>query len=419
MRTVITGAGVVSPLGCSVEEMIDALTSNRIGIGPAPWLRPGEDRVSHYAPVRGFDPARWLTPTVEKGTDLFAQFALAATMQAVEAAGLTELDARRTAVVHGTSMGGMRSLMLAQFEAEQHGIEAIDRKTMIKIWPNMASAQIAMHWELHGTQLTICTACASSLDALGTAQALIGSGQADVALVGATEGGLTRADGTADAEFVPASFHCQAFYGMTTVEPDPARASLPFDVARSGIVTGEGSAALIVESADHAQARGAEILAELVGYASLADGYHPSSPDPTGTWEAEAMSQAIDRAGLTPDEVDVLFAHATATPKGDEAEILAINAVHGERENPIPVTALKGHLGHTGAASGAMSVIAAIHTLRTGIFPNVAGTTDVDPAVRFRVVTGQPLEVSAGVAQINSFGFGGQDASIILRRWDG
>lgn len=415
MTAVITGAGIVSPLGCDVDAVLAALDANEIGVAPAPWLRPGDERVTHYAPVRGFDPAAWMAPQVERGSDLFAQFALAATAQAVDAAGLEDLDARRTAVVHGTSMGGMGSLMRAQYDAERGGAAAVDPKTMIKVWPNMAASQIAMRWGLHGPQLTICTACASSLDALGTAAGLVASGRVDVALVGGTEGGLTLPDGTADGDYVPASYRSQAAYGMTTAEPDPTRASLPFDVNRSGIVSGEGSAALVIESLEHARARGAPVLAEVAGYASLADAYHPSSPEPTGRWEAEAMAMALADGGEEAAAVDALYAHATATPKGDEAEIRAVNALHGERSDPLPVTSLKGHLGHTGAGSGAMAVIAALRTFRDGTFPNVGGTTDPDPEARFWVVTGAPAKVDARVIQVNSFGFGGQDASVVLR----
>jgi 3-oxoacyl-[acyl-carrier-protein] synthase II len=203
---------------------------------------------------------------------------------------------------------------------------------------------------------------------------------------------------------------------METASTDRLRASLPFDRARSGIVTGEGSAMVVLERAGHARARGATPLAEVVGYASLADGYHPSSPDPTGRWEAAAMADAISDAGISADRIGALIAHGTATPKGDTAEILAINAVHGRRPGPLPVTSLKGHLGHTGASSGAMGVIAGVTALTQGSFPNTAGTTDVDPEAEFRVVTGQPIDVDVSYLQVNAFGFGGQDSSLVLRR---
>ena len=414
-HVVVTGQGAVSPLGIGAEPMLAGLWDNQVRIGPAPWTRPG-DPFAWWAVVPGFEPRDWMDEKVVAGTDLFAQFALAAAVQAVTDAGLDRLDPVRTAVVHGTSMGGSRALMKAQYQYDTAGPAAVERKTMIQIWPNMAAAQIAMRYGLHGPQLTVCTACASALDAVGIARSLIRSGQVDVAIVGGTEGGLPAASGQADGDFVPAMYIGQASYGMTTAERDPARASLPFDVHRSGIVTGEGSAALVLESPAHARARGARVLAEITGHATLADSYHPSSPNPAGTWEARAIQLALDDAATKPEQVSALIAHATATPKGDAAEITAINSIYRERHVPLPVCSLKGHLGHTGAASGAMSIMAAARAMRRGSFPNTAGTRDVDPAADFDVVTGRPVPLDVDVVQINAFGFGGQNSSVVVRR---
>ncbi|HET9969122.1 MAG TPA: beta-ketoacyl-[acyl-carrier-protein] synthase family protein [Streptosporangiaceae bacterium] len=414
----VTGRGAVTPLGIGVAPMLVGLWANQVAIAPAPWSesRPG-DPFAWWAVVPGFDPHDWMDERVVAGTDLFAQFALAAAVQAVDDAGLSDqLDPVRTAVVHGTSMGGSRALLKAQHQYETGGAAAVERKTMIQIWPNMAAAQIAMRFRLHGPQLTVCTACASALDAIGVARSLIRDGLADVAIVGGTEGGLPTASGEADGDFVPAMYVGQAAYGMTTGERDPARASLPFDVHRSGIVTGEGSAALVLESPAHAAARGARVLAEVTGFATLADSYHPSSPEPAGTWEARAMQLALDDAGTPPEQVSALIAHATATPKGDAAEIAAINSAYRPRRTPLPVSSHKGHMGHTGAASGAVSVIAAAHAMRVGSFLNIAGTRDVDPAAEFDVVTGQPAVLDVDVVQVNAFGFGGQDSSVVVRR---
>ena len=417
---VITGRGTVSPLGTGVPRLITGLLSNEVAVRPAPWADPGDDTgdntVAWWTAVPDFRPLDWMDDRVEAGTDLFAQFALAAAEQAVREAGLAEFDPRRTAVVHGTSMGGMRALLKGQHQLERSGPQAIDRKTVIKIWPNMAAAQIAMRYGLHGPQITVCTACASSIDAIGTAARLIADGRADVAIAGGTEGGFPLASGEPDGEFVPVNFYCQARFNMESPATDRLRASLPFDRARAGIVTGEGSAMVVLERAERARSRGATALAEVVGYAALADGYHPSSPDPTGQWEAAAMTDAIGDAGLAPGQIGALIAHGTATPKGDTAEIRAINAVHGGRAAALPVTSLKGHLGHTGASSGAMGVIAAVTTLTQGLFPNTAGTRDVDPEADFRVVTGQPAVLDVSCVQVNAFGFGGQDSSLVLRR---
>ena len=406
-KVVITGRGIIAPMGNSVTEYLDALRDNVSGVGRITW--PGEDESFWFAPVRDFDATQWMSDKVADGTDPFAQWALAATEQAKIDAGLGDLDPERTGVVHGTSMGGTRSLSAAQRGYERDGAKGVDRKTMIRILPNMAGSQVAMRYSLHGPLLTLTTACASSNDAIGNATRLIRSGEADVVITGGTEA-VTLGDG----DFAPAWYFAQAQYGMITNSTDERRTLTPFDRDRTGIVIGDGSAMFVLESEEHALARGATILAEVAGYASLADGPHPSAPEPNGTWEALVMRKALANASLEPARVDAIYAHATGTAKGDTAEIRAINAVHGGRD--LPVTGIKGHTGHTGAASGAMSALAALETFSSGMLPNAFGTDVVDPEADFRVITDKPATVEAEVIQINSFGFGGQNASLVLRR---
>ncbi|GAA1655307.1 beta-ketoacyl-[acyl-carrier-protein] synthase II [Mycolicibacterium murale] len=407
-RVVITGRGIIAPNGNSVTDYLDGLRNNVSGIGRISW--PGETDTFWFAPVRDFEATDWMDAKVADGTDLFAQWALAATEQARIDAGLDDFDSERTGVVHGTSMGGTRSLSEAQRAYERDGAAGVDRKTMIRILPNMAGSQLCMRYGLHGPLLTLTTACASSNDAIGNAARLIRSGEADVALTGGTEA-VTLGDG----DFAPAWYFAQAQYGMITNSTDERRTLTPFDQSRTGIVIGDGSAMFVIESEEHALARGATILAEIAGYASLADGPHPSAPDPNGTWEALVMRKALANADIEPEQVDALYAHATGTAKGDTAEIRAINTVHGGRD--LAVTGIKGHTGHTGAASGAMSAVAALETFASGMFPNAFGTDVVDPDADFQVITQKPAHVDADVIQINSFGFGGQNASLVLRRY--
>jgi 3-oxoacyl-[acyl-carrier-protein] synthase II len=415
---VITGTGIVSPLGSSVDEFLAGLLSNTVTVQPAPWVDEARGVYFWYSVVSGFEPTEWMDKVVADGTDLFAQWTLAAAEQCVAQSGLSDLNPRRTAVIHGTSAGGVRALLRAQHDFDARGVQAIDRKTMIKVLPNMAASQISMRWHLHGPQLTITTACASSVDAIGNAARLIADGRVDVAIAGGTEGGFALASGAPDGDFIPAFLLSQISYGMMTGPGDRLRASLPFDTNRSGIVTSEGAAMLVLENEDHARARGARILARVVGYGSLADGFHPSSPEPSGEWEAATMREAQDEAGVGPADIDLLIAHGTATPKGDTSEIRAINTVFGGRQVPLPVISIKGHVGHTGGSSGAMAAIVAMNAMATGVLPNTAGTTDIDPEVEFRVIIKDPIDIDARVVQINSFGFGGQDASMILKRVD-
>ena len=411
----ITGTGIVSALGLDVERFHQRLMAGEVAIRPAPWAVP-QGRKAWWATVTGFVPRDWMDAQVEAGTDLFAQFALAAAQQAVRQAGLEAFDPERTGVVHGTSIGGARAVMKAQHLLETAGPEAIPRKTEIQIWPNMAAAQIAIRYKLHGPSLTVTTACASSLDAIGTAVRLISGGYADVMIAGATEGGISLAGGGADGDFVPAMFHTSALYGMDAPSDDPRRAMLPFDAKRNGIVVGEGSAMLVLERGDHARARGASILGYVRGYGSLADAFHPSSPEPTGKWEARAMQLAIQDAGIEPDAVEALIAHATGTPKGDTAEIRAINHVHGDRRRKLPVASIKGHIGHSGASSGGMAIITGLQGMREDCFVHTANTDEPDPEAKFDVVIEAPRSMAWRTLQVNSFGFGGQNASLIVTR---
>ena len=410
----ITGMGIVSALGCDCEEFHRRLMVGEMAIRAAPWAVEG--RSAWCGTVTDFAPRDWMDEQIEAGTDLFAQFALAAAQQAFQQAGIEDVDRERIGVVHGTSIGGARALMKAQYLLDTGGPASIPRKTAIQIWPNMAAAQIAMLYGLHGPSLTVTTACASSLDAIGTAAQMLTNGQADVMLAGATEGGISLAGGGSDGEFIPVMFHTTSLYGMDAPAADPKRAMLPFDRKRNGIVVGEGSAMLVLERGERARRRGAKIHGYLRGYGSLADAFHPSSPEPSGKWEARAMELALADAGIEAAQVDALIAHATGTPKGDTAEIRAINRVHGERRIPLPVASIKGHIGHSGAASGGMAIITGLLGLTEGRFVHTAGTDEPDREARFDIVIERPRAIQGSNLQVNSFGFGGQNASVIVSR---
>lgn len=421
MRIAITGMGVVSPIGADVGSFSANLLAGRLGIREAPWSDAAGRPMLFGKVTDDFVASAVLDERIVRGTDGFARFALAACEEAIAHAGLDAegaLDRFRTGVVHGTSMGGMFTLARAQWALENDGIDAVDPKMQIKIWPNMAAAQICMAHDLHGPSMTVTTACASSLDALGTAAGYLNGGVADVVLCGGTEGGYT-CDDPSEEGFVPASTAAEISYGMSSGGADPTRAMLPFAADRAGIVSGEGSAFFVLETEEHATARGATVHAWLTGYGSLADAHHPSSPEPHGRWERLVMEQAQASAGIAPSDVDALIAHATGTPKGDEAEIRALNSLFVDGGNDdIVVTGLKGHTGHTGAGSGAMNLIAGIHAMHHGHLVNVAGTTTLDPEIRFDVPLREPTAVDVDVLQVNSFGFGGQNASIVVERPD-
>ena len=286
-EVVITGLGIVSPYGCNIHEYYDRLAACEIALKPTPWMPP--EAGSWFSGVPDFNPEDWMSAQVADGSDRFAQFALAGVKQALEHAGIEELHPLRTAIVMGTSMGGTRAVERGQHLLETQGPAAVPRKLQILIWPNMAAAQIAMAYHLHGPFMTVTTACAGGVDSIGTACRFIQNGQADVAITGATEG-------TGGLEFMSALGANAVAYGMTKPADDPSKVCRPFDRDRTGIAGCEGAGMFVLESREHAEARGAKIHGVIRGYANLADAYHPSSPNPTGEWEALVMRQALEEA---------------------------------------------------------------------------------------------------------------------------
>jgi 3-oxoacyl-[acyl-carrier-protein] synthase II len=405
----ITGMGVISSLSHNVDDFCRKLSEGEVAVGPTPWNN--EDGLENVwmSKVENFEPADWMDPRVVDGTDRFAQYAIAAAVQAVDDCGIVDLDAERTAVVMGTACAGAETIAESQRGLDAEGPSGVDRKLQLKAWPNMAAGQIALRWELHGPLLTVSTACASSIDAIGAAARLIERGDCDVAIVGGCD--------SARAQVI---LIAAGRYGMYTSQPDPLKACRPFNTERFGIMGGEGAGVVILERADLAKARGAKIHGYVRGYASLSDSYHPSSSHPDGKWETRTMEKAIDDADLPggPDDVDALIAHGTGTPLGDVAEINAINAVFGDREQDrrLKVASIKGHVGHTAGAAGVMAVMAAVHSMKEGALVPTAGTTDVEPSADFDVVINRPSPGPLSTMQINGFGFGGQNASLVVSR---
>ena len=403
----ITGLGVISSIGLNVSDFNRNLSAGNAAVGPTPWEgEPGLENV-WISRVQGFDPSDWMDDRVVAGTDPFAQYALAAAVQAVDGSGLGALDGERTAVIFGTSCAGVVSLTEAQRGFDERGVSGVSRKLQIQAWPNMAAGQIALRYELHGPLLTICTACASSIDAIGAAARAIERGECDVAITGGS-----------DATWAQMVLIAAGLYGMLQPQPDPKKACRPFNVERFGIMGGEGAGALILERGELARARGARIHGYLRGYASLSDGFHPSSSHPDGRWESRTMEKAIAEGDLAPAAVDAVIAHGTGTPKGDIAEIHALNRVFaGERDEPLRVTSIKGHVGHTAGAAGVMGVLAALHSMESGALVPTAGTTEVDSAAEFEVPLGHaPMPCRLETLLVNGFGFGGQNASLLLSK---
>ncbi len=394
----VTGMGIVSPIGSTIQSFWRHLLAGKRAIAPMPdgsrlsgnalWAAVGDDFLEQSS----------LPHSALRNTDRFTQYAMVATQEALTRARLDPPDA--TAVIVGNTMGGFPLVA----ESQTHfldGARNVTPKLMALVIPNMASALIAMHWKLHGPQLAVSTACASSLDAIGLASGMIERGEIDVAIAGGSETLLS-----------PIVYESLVRAGALSRNDDVGQASRPFDVDRDGFVMGDGAGILVLERAERARARGVEILARIRGYACVADAYHITSPDPSARYEIHAMRDAIERAGNAGKECRVVYAHATGTIVGDAAESRAIDEVYSDGR-PI-VTSIKGHLGHSMASAGAMCAIAGINGMHEGRIPPTMGTKHVDPDTRFDLVTAQPRASTYSVFQVNAFGFGGQNASLIL-----
>jgi 3-oxoacyl-[acyl-carrier-protein] synthase II len=396
----VTGVGIVSPIGSTTASFWKNLLDGKRAIAPMPERSRVSGNGFWAAVSDDFLDETSLPPSALRNTDRFTQYAMVATSAALEQAKL-DPPAQRTAVILGNTMGGFPQVADAQTRFLESGGRTVTPKLMALVIPNMASALIAMHWKLHGPQLAISTACASSLDAIGLASGMIERGELDAAITGGSETLLS-----------PLVYESLVRAGALSRNPDVTLASRPFDIERDGFVMGDGAAVLILERIERAAARGAKILARIRGYGSIADAYHITSPDPSATYEVLAMREAIERSGDAGKACALVFAHATGTIVGDAAESRAIDRVYAER--PAIVTSIKGHLGHSMASAGAMSAIAGIAGLHDGRIPPTLGTRRLDPGTRFDLVMSRQRMHSYSAFQVNAFGFGGQNASLIV-----
>lgn len=396
----VTGLGIVSPVGSTAASFWQHLLEGKRAIAPMPDGAYLSGNRFWAAVEDGFLGGSSLPLTALRNTDRFTQFAMVAAQEALERARLTPPP--ETAVILGNTMGGFPFVAESQTRFLD-GARNVTPKLMALVIPNMASASIAMHWKLHGPQLAVSTACASSLDAIGLAAGMIERAEIETAIAGGSETLLS-----------PIVYESLVRAGALSRNPDAASASRPFDVDRDGFVMGDGAGILVLERAERARARGAHVLARIRGYGCVADAYHITSPEPSARYEVQAMRTALQASGDAHESCHVVYAHATGTIVGDAAEARAIDEIYADRR--AVVTSIKGHLGHSMASAGAMCAIAGIRGMHEGVIPPTMGTQRIDPAARFDLVTAQPRRYSYAAFQVNAFGFGGQNASLVISR---
>jgi 3-oxoacyl-[acyl-carrier-protein] synthase II len=418
MRIVVTGQGLVSPLGCGVEDVWAKLLQGQSGVRRlAPEVAP--DVAAQVAGVvpgpeepLGFDVDKAVPAKDQKKMDRFIQFALAAADEAIAQAEWTPQDEagrERTATVIASGIGGFPAIAEAVRLTDARGTRRLSPFTVPAFLSNLAAGWVSIRYGFKGPIGTPVTACAAGVQAIGDAARLIRAGEADVAICGGAEAAIDRVSLGA----FTASRALSSNFNDT-----PERASRPFDADREGFVMGEGAGILVIESLDHALARGAVPIAELVGYGTSADAFHLTAGPEDGSGAQRAMRTAIAQAGITPDQIGHLNAHATSTPVGDKGELAAIRAVFGDKPR-LAISATKSATGHLLGAAGGIEAIFTVLALRDGVAPPTLNLEHPDPlAEGLDIVAKASRRVSTDYALSNGFGFGGVNASVIFKRWD-
>ena len=402
--------GVISPLGETVQEYWDALVQGRSGIGPMTLCDPTGFPCRIAGEVTSFDPTSYIDSKEARRMARFSQLAVASALRAMEHAGLngSNMDPEEAGVLMGNGNGGMPV-------TEENARVLFERGGMKEspffipmVLPNMAAAHVSRLLGLKGYTNTVITACAAGTQAIGEGAEVIRRGTAKVIVSGGTEAGI-----------------CQLSLGgfsvikaLSSNNEDPAKASRPFEAHRDGFVPGEGAGAFVLEEMEFALSRGANILAEVVGYGVSSDAFHPVHPDDNGDGAARAMRWALADAGVRPDEIDYINAHGTSTPINDAVETLAIKQVFGDGAYNVPISSTKSMIGHAMGAAGAVEAVVAVKTIESGIIHPTINYEDPDPACDLDYVPNVARQVDVRTVLSNSFGFGGQNACLVIRRFE-
>ncbi|WP_456454980.1 beta-ketoacyl-ACP synthase II [Thermovibrio sp.] len=408
-RVVITGLGVISPVGNDVETFWENIKSGKSGVGKITKFDATDFPVQIAAEVKDFDPLKYFDKREARRLDPFIQFAVAAAEEAVKSAGLEDetIDKERVGVLIGSGIGGIQTI------EEQH--EILLKKGPRRVSPycvpmeiiNMASGIVSIRFGFKGPNISVVTACATGTHAIGEAFRTIAYGDADVMVAGGTESCITP---LAVAGFAAAR-------ALSTRNDEPEKASRPFEKNRDGFVMGEGAGIVVLEEYEHAKRRGAPIFAEVVGYGTSGDAYHMTAPAPQGEGAARAMRNALRDAGISPEDVDYINAHGTSTKFNDLYETMAIKSVFKEHAYKVKISSVKSMIGHLLGAAGGVEVISSVLTLKTGIIPPTINYEEPDPECDLDYTPNEAVEADVKYVLKNSFGFGGTNACLVLKRF--
>ncbi len=411
-RVVVTGMGILSALGRDVATTWAGMIAGRSGVGPITLFDPERLECRIAGEVKDFDSSHILDKKDVRRTDRYIQFGLVAAREAMDQAGLPARlegeDAERTGVIYGTGLGGVGTLVDGITINALRGPDRISPFFIPMGIPNVGAGQIAISFGMTGPNFTTVSACATGGHAIGEAWETIRRGDAETMIAGGAEAGIRE----------PLVGGFDSMHALSRRNDDPEAASRPFDLGRDGFVPGEGAGAVVLEELGHAQARGATIFAEIIGYGATADASHITLPAPGGMGAVKAAQRAIRKAGIEASDIVHVNAHATSTPEGDKAELQAIRTIFGEHAGAVTVTSNKSMIGHTLGAAGAIEAIITIQTMRESCVPPTINLVDPDPAGEgLDLVAGTARQQDVPIALSNSFGFGGQNTALIVRRW--
>lgn len=408
-RLVITGMGAVTPIGIGVENYWNNLVAGKCGVEKITRFDTADLPVKIAAEVKDFEAEKFMPKKLTREMDVYMQYGYAAAMEAIEQAGEPAASPERMGIVVGTALGGISPIAETQDGISKGEHKKVSPRFVPKIIGNEAAAQVAIAKGYRGPSLTVSTACSSGGDAISTACMLLMSGQADAVLAMGTESALSPL-------FI---LGLTSAHALSTNNDNPQGASRPFDKDRDGFVIGEGGGALVIETEENAKKRGATILAELAGFSNCTDGYHVTSPHPEGIGALFCMEKAIEHAGLSASDVDYINTHGTSTGVGDPIETQAIAELFGEHAKEMAVTSTKGATGHMMGAGGITEAITCIQCIRTGVVPPTLNLEEPDEkCAPLNYVPGKAIEKKVKVAMSNSFGFGGQNSSVIFKEFE-
>ena len=408
-RVVITGLGAITPLGLSPETCWQNLLAAKSGVDAVTLFDATDFKTRIAAEVKNFDPLQYVDAKDARRMGRATLFVIGAAKQALRDAGLGDDlgDDPRAGVVIGTGLGGFVEAIKEHDAYARQGSGRVSPFLAAVILPNMPAFFVAQHCRAHGFNSTVVTTCAAGTDAIGAATAAIRRGDADVMLAGGTDAIISDIIFTAFG----------AMRALSTRNDDPSHACRPFDKERDGLVIGEGAAIVTLEALEHAQARGAKIYAEVIGYAANSDGYHFVASDPQATGPTKAIRDVLQNAGVTPEQIDYINAHATSTLLNDPAETTAIKKVFGDRAYHVPISATKSMVGHAMGAAGALEAIVCALTIRDQKIHPTANLTTPDPACDLDYVPNVARAAHIRTVLSNSFGFGGQNACLVLTQF--